>query len=429
MSTIQVEGFRSLKGEIEIQGSKNAVLPMMAAAILHRGTTVITNVPGIQDVFCMMGILEYMGCVCTFQNNRLTIDARNLTKTSIPEHYVKTMRSSIMILGALLGRCNQAVTHYPGGCSIGKRPIDMHLYALECLGAEIEEDRVHEMISARTCGLHGGVVKLPYPSVGATENALLAAVLAEGVTTIGGAAREPEIQELCRFLNHMGAEITGGGTDVITIRGTRELKDSAYHAAGDRIVAGTYLAAAAAAGGEITIKGIDTSHMEAVLEEFEHMGLNLQRRENSIKAVMEGRPHGRLIRTGPYPGFPTDLQSLMMAVMSTSDGAGILEENVFEGRYETAKEMKKLGADIRIEDKYAYITGTYPLRGNDVNALDLRGGAALVVAGLASEGITRIHQCHHILRGYEDICRDLSMLGASVSYLQEEIKEVYPILI
>lgn len=415
MSTIQVQGLQPLKGEIKIQGSKNAVLPMMAASVLHRGTTVLTHVPRIQDVFCMMGILEYMGCRCCLCDHELTIDATELTNTAIPEEYVKTMRSSIMILGALLGRAGEALTHYPGGCSIGKRPIDLHLYALRQLGAGIEEEC--GVIHARCTGLHGGEIRLPYPSVGATENGVLGAVLAQGVTTIYGAAREPEIGQLCLMLKEMGAKVDGIGTGTIRIEGVSSLHDTVYEVAGDRIVAGTYLAAVAAAGGSARFLGCKPDHLAAVLPVFSDMGMEIYEEEDAVSITSRGLPKAVSIITGPYPGFPTDLQSPMMALMAVGQGEGMIQETVFEGRYETAKELLKLGASIRIEGNAAYMKGTGILYGSAVKAMDLRGGAALVVAGLAAKGQTVITGCSHILRGYEDICRDLTRLGASIRKL------------
>jgi len=415
LSTIQVEGLRSLKGEIEVQGSKNAVLPMMAASILHRGTTVITNVPRIQDVSCMMGILEYMGCACTLEGHRLTVDASVLRAARIPEHYVKGMRSSIMVLGAVLGRMGEALTHYPGGCSIGKRPIDLHLYVLRTLGAEITEEE--ELIMAHAPHLTGAEILFPYPSVGATENALLASVLAEGTTVIRGGAREPEIQELCLFLNNMGADIRGIGSDCLTVVGQTALHDSSYRVLGDRIVAGTYLAAVCAAGGDVVLTGIDPGHMDVVLTQFARIGARVCAEKDLVHITAKGRPDKMTVTTGPYPQFPTDLQSPMLAVASVADGESLIEETVFEGRYETAKELQKLGAHISVDGRRAMVKGTQALSGTAVEAKDLRGGAALVIAGLAAEGRTVISRCFHIQRGYEDICKDLSGLGARISYL------------
>ena len=412
MSVIEVQGLTPLEGEIKIQGSKNAVLPMMAAAILHKGTTVIENVPRIQDVFCMLGILDSIGCKCRLEGNRLKIDASVVTETEIPKKFVKSMRSSIIVSGPLLGRMKRAVTSFPGGCSIGERPIDLHLAALDAMGAIIEKDG--EELKAVTGQLTGADNHFPFPSVGATENALMAAVLAEGVTVIHGAAREPEIEELCLFLIGMGARIHGVGSSNLVIEGVAGLHDSIFTVTGDRIVAGTYLLAVMAAEGNVTLTGIRPAHMEAVLRCAEEMGAEVRRYDDRISAAMVGRPSGYHVVTSPYPGFPTDLQSPMMAVMSVAEGEGRLEETVFEGRFGTVKELQKLGADIIIEDNRADIHGLYPLTGAEVAARDLRGGAALVVAGLASQGVTRITDCSHIERGYEDICRDLRSLGAVI---------------
>ncbi|MEY8353722.1 UDP-N-acetylglucosamine 1-carboxyvinyltransferase [Lachnospiraceae bacterium 54-53] len=416
MSVIQVQGLRSLKGEIKIQGSKNAVLPMMAAAVLHKGTTVIHNVPRIQDVFCMLGILERIGCICRLDGHTLTIDATTVTHTEIPEEYIKSMRSSIILSGPLLGRSGNAVTSFPGGCSIGERPIDLHLAAFRTLGAVIEEKGDKLLASAEV--LTGADIYFKFPSVGATENALLAAVYAEGVTVIHGAAKEPEISTLCEFLNNMGAQIYGAGTSRLAVTGVKGLHDSEFTVAGDRIVAGTYLTAVMAAEGSVLLEGIRPGHLTSVLSLAEKMGAELNRYENRLEVSMRGRPDGACAVTAPYPGFPTDLQSPVMAVMASARGTSRMEETIFEGRFKTAKELQKLEADITMEGKRACIRGLYPLRGNSVTATDLRGGAALVVAGLACEGITEIHECHHIERGYEDICRDLSSLGAAIRGLE-----------
>lgn len=412
MSVIQVQGLRSLKGEIKIQGSKNAVLPMMAAAVLHKGTTVIHNVPRIQDVFCMLGILQRIGCDCRLDGNTLIVNASSITQAEIPEEYIKSMRSSIILSGPLLGRTGLAVTSFPGGCSIGQRPIDLHLSAFQKLGAVVEEKVEKLIVSART--LTGADIELKFPSVGATENALLASVFAKGITVIRGAAKEPEITTLCEFLNNMGAKIEGAGTSKLTVLGVKNLHDSEFIVAGDRIVAGTYLAAVMAAEGNISITGIRSEELSAALTLAERMGAELKTYRDGLEVSMKGRPDCLDVVTSPYPGFPTDLQSQIMAVMASGHGTGRLTETIFEGRFATAKELKKLGADIIIDGRHAIVHGLYPLSGKRVTAPDLRGGAALVVAGLACEGVTEIHECYHIERGYEDICRDLSSLGAVI---------------
>lgn len=417
MSAIRLSGLHSLKGEITIQGSKNAVLPIMAAALLHKGTTVITNVPGIQDVFCMMGILEYLGCGISLNGHVLTIDTRNLTSMRIPDLRVKQMRSSVMLLGPLLGRLGEAVTSYPGGCSIGKRPIDLHLYALRRLGAEVRVEG--EQITASAAALRGTEIHFSYPSVGATENAVMLAVAAEGVTRITGAAREPEIMELCRFLCQMGAEIDGVGTAVLTVQGRRPLHDCTFSVAGDRIVAGTYMGAVMVAGGEVFLRQAPGLHMQEVLPKAQQMGARITESPEGILVTMEQRPAPVKIQTGPYPAYPTDLQSVMMAVASVADGVSRIEETVFEGRFATAKELQKLGAHIIIEDRVAWVNGHPLLAGGLAKATDLRGGAALVVAGLAAGPETWIQGYEHIRRGYEDICRDLSAVGADIALVSE----------
>lgn len=423
MSVIRVCGLTPLKGEISIQGSKNAVLPMMAAALLHRGVTVLTNVPVIRDVACMLDILESLGCRCCHKGDCLVMDARSVTGTSIPEEYVTAMRSSIVVLSALLGRMGEGSCCYPGGCLIGARPIDLHLMALRALGADIRErDGTIEASCRKNGGLKGTEIHLSYPSVGATEQAILASVLADGVTIIHQAAREPEISQMCRFLNNMGAVICGMGTDHLMVQGVAGLHDSSFRVEGDRIVAGTYGAAVVAAGGEALLRGICPSDLKVPLEEFQKAGAAVEADEKNrqIRICMGKRPLPLLIKTEPYPGFPTDLQSPFMAFLATAQGTSYIEEQVFEGRFATAKILEQMGAVIRTEDQRAVIEGHYPLKGAAVNACDLRGGAALMVAALAAEGDTFIGECHHIERGYEDICRDMAALGAHIRWVGKD---------
>lgn len=421
MSAIQVVGLTPLEGEVWIQGSKNAVLPMMAAALLHRGITVLANVPGIRDVACMTDILEHLGAGCQRQGNSLVIDARHIVKTRIPRRYVTAMRSSIVVLGALLGRMGEGTSSYPGGCLIGSRPIDLHLMALRSLGADIrEEDGLIEANTGKK-GLTGAQIHFPCPSVGATEQAILASVLARQTTVLYGAAREPEIGQLCRFLNNMGADIRGMGTDRIVIIGVRELHDSSFTVEGDRIVAGTYGAAAAAAGGNVILKGIRPMELAVPAAALRKAGADVKAEERSgrLQVSMKQRPAPLNLRTGPYPGFPTDLQSPFMALLAAGEGISTIEEQIFEGRFATAGALEKMGACIRTEGRKAVIEGRYPLTGARTCASDLRGGAALVVAALAAMGETRIEGCLHIERGYEDICRDLASLGAQVSWVDD----------
>ncbi len=421
MSVIQVFGRTSLAGEISVQGSKNAVLPMMAAALLHRGITVLTNVPEIGDVACMVEILRSAGCRCSRRGDTLVMDGTLLTDTSIPERYVRAMRSSIIVLGALLGRMGEGRCCYPGGCLIGSRPIDLHLMVLRALGAQIQE-REGWLEAACAGGLKGAELTLPYPSVGATEQALLAAVLAEGVTVVHGAAKEPEITQLCHCLNGMGAVICGMGTSHLMIQGVRRLHDSTFAVEGDRIVAGTYSAAVAAAGGRVRLKGIRPSWLSVPFAKLEEAGVAIRRAEEEGWAELwsEERPRSFDLTTGPYPEFPTDLQSPYMALLAGANGVGRVEERVFDGRFATAEFLMRMGADIRLEGRTALVRGVRSLHGASVRARDLRGGAALAVAALAAEGETRIEDCCYIRRGYEDICRDLSALGARIRWISEE---------
>lgn len=417
MSVIRIQGLQRLRGEIGIQGSKNAVLPVMAAALLHEGTVVIKNVPRIQDVFCMLEILEALGCRCRLRQHELELDTRGLCHARVPEKQARQMRSSIMLLGPLLGRLHEAETSHPGGCVIGRRPIDLHLSALRQLGARVSSEEGRIRISAEE--LRGARLQLSFPSVGATENALMAGAAARGITIISGAAREPEIEVLCHFLEAMGAKVDGIGSSQLIVHGRRRLRDTEYTVPGDRIVAGTYLGALIAAGGRLCLSGVPLEHMEGTLRAMCRTGCVCELYGDRICARMEGRPRPVQLSTGPYPEFPTDLQSVMLAVASVAEGDSRIREKVFEGRFATAEELKKLGADIVIDGETAQVRGRYPLTGGEVHALDLRGGAALVTAGLASEGESRIHGYSYISRGYEDICRDLSAAGAKIG-LEED---------
>ena len=422
MSEIQIFGMSPLKGEISIQGSKNAVLPMMAAALLHRGTTVLMNVPDIRDVACMTDILEHLGCRCRRQGDCMAIDARQIEQTAIPDCFVCAMRSSIIVLGALLGRMGEGGGCYPGGCLIGARPIDLHLKVFRELGAQIEEKDGHLRVRRGAGGIRGAEICLSYPSVGATEQAILASVLAEEVTVVHGAAKEPEIESLCDFLNNMGAVICGMGTEHLMIQGVRRLHDSSFRVDGDRIVAGTYGAAAAAAGGDVLLKGVKPSDLREPLRILGRMGaqIQLEEKEGRIRISMDGVPGAAHICTGPYPQFPTDLQSPFMAALACGQGTSRVEEQVFEARFAAARALRAFGARISIREREAVVEGVRPLMGAQVMAPDLRGGAALAVAGLAAEGETRIGNCRHIERGYEDICRDLSALGARIRWVKED---------
>lgn len=419
MSEIRICGYRPLSGEINVQGSKNGVLPMLAVSLLQRGTMRFTNVPIIQDVACMVGILESVGCRCWFGRNVLSVDASGILGTEIPKADVKKMRSSILVMGALLGRMGKAGAWYPGGCSIGSRPVDLHLLAFSGLGASVKEEDGRIEAWGR---MEGGRILFPFPSVGATENALLASVMAAGETEICGAAKEPEVIGLCSLLRQMGALIEGDGTDRIRIKGGRELHETEYAVPGDRIAAGTYLTAVTAAGGDAVLWGAPWESMETVIRSLRGCGADIEPIIGVGGTVagahirMEGRPKPARIRTGPYPEFPTDLQSPMLSVLSLAEGESVLTETVFEARFKTAGELVKMGADISVSGNQAMIRGRERLSGTRVRAWDLRGGAALVAAGLAASGETVIEDCIHIERGYEDICRDFQFLGGDICW-------------
>ncbi len=424
LSFLEINGGMPMRGQIRVQGSKNAVLPMMAAAILNHGITVIDNVPFILDVCYMIHILEALGCKVDLYKETLMIDATTVDKTEIPFEWVGKMRSSIMLLGPLLARCKEAVTYQPGGCSIGKRPIDMHIDAMKQLGAHIEEE--DGKIYASCIKLTGCNIDLPFPSVGATENVIMASICAEGTTVLTNAAREPEIVELCIMLCRMGANIQGVGSDKLTIQGVKKLHDIEVHNSGDRIVAATYLAAVTAAGGEIIVEDVETRYMLSTLEAFEAAGCKIDRYDRQVHLIRQ-RPLKAisLLQTAPYPGFPTDVQSQIMATLTQAIGVSVIEETIFEGRFNTVYELQKMGADITIDGSKAYIRGRTKLYGATVKAQDLRGGAALVVAALAADGATIVEDCHHIFRGYAGLAENLIGLGANVTaYNIDEASEV-----
>lgn len=420
MSVIHIRKRRRLDGAIRIQGSKNAVLPVMAASLLHRGVTELTHMPAIEDVFCMMEILEWLGCKCGMEGHRLTIDASEASMMPVPDRMAGRMRSSIMLLGPMLGRFGEAKTTHPGGCLIGKRPIGLHLEALKRMGARVRVEGEH--ISASAVGLKGVRIHLDYPSVGATENVIMAAAAADGVTVLTGAAREPEIEVLCRFLAAAGAKIGGIGQDRLVIQGGEPLRDTVFEIPGDRIVAGTYLGALLCAGGQVFLRDAPADHMGACIRLAREAGAEVEVRPEGIFASIKDRPKAFSLSTGPYPEFPTDLQSVMLAAASVAQGESRIQENVFENRFCAAKELRKLGAHIIISGRTALVSGRFPLEGGKVTAADLRGGAALAAAGLASKEPVWIDGYRHISRGYEDLCGDLREAGAEI-WLEEQTED------
>ncbi len=420
MSSIKVIGGEQLKGELKIQGSKNAALPIIAATILNKGITKLRNCPKILDVFHMIKVLEELGCKATWEGNTLFVDTTTVTVNAVSEGAVRKMRSSILFLGALLGRCHEVTIAYPGGCSIGKRPIDYHLNAIKRMNVRQEflgEDE--SIIHCYANKILGNDIFLEFPSVGATQNVILSAVLAEGVTRIFNAAREPEVYELCNYLVEAGARICGKGSAFIEVEGVKKLHDADYTLPPDRIVAGTYMTAVAAAGGEVMLTNTPVRQIEALIRILRKTGCNLEQEEDNLKISCKERPLPiELLKTQPYPGFPTDMQSQMMTVLCLASGKSTIQEEIFESRYQNVDELKKMGARISLEatGNKAIIAGVRHLTGAIVKAHDLRGGAAMVIAGLAAEGTTIIREAISIERGYEDICRDFSCLGAKISY-------------
>lgn len=414
MDAISICGGNALCGEVEIQGSKNGTLPLLVASVLVKGKTVLENCPMITDVDHMIKLLEYAGCKVTRNRRTVEIDASCIIRTDFPPEHTGVMRSSIMLLGAMLGRMGEISTYYPGGCIIGERPIDMHMAALRQLGVSFaDSDR---KVEARADKLEGNRVRLSFPSVGATENVILASVLADGTTVVEGCAKEPEIVELCRFLNRAGAKIAGAGESCIRIEGVKALHEICYRIMPDRIVAGTYLLAGVMTKGIVVLNHAPVEQMQELFRILQLMGADLAiadgwvciNGEHAHKAVTS-------VKTAVYPGFPTDLQSAFMAAFTLTDGCTIMEETIFENRFKIVSELIKMGADIHVIGNRAMICGVPSLKGCEVEALELRGGAALVLAGLAAAGTTTVNNKHYIDRGYEDICRDLRKLGAKIT--------------
>lgn len=395
-----------------MQGSKNGALPLLAATLLIPGKTTLYGCPDISDVHAMLSLLQCVGCSTTREKGKITVDASQVQPARCPQTLTKSMRSSIMLLGPLLGRCGQASASRPGGCVIGARPINLHLDALERMGVHFEGQ---EEILARAYALHGAEVHLPFPSVGATENVILAAVLAEGTTYLYGAALEPEIRQLCQFLVRAGASIEGIGTDRLVIRGVKKLHETEFTVPGDRIVAGTYMLGAVATRGRVTLHHIKSGDMGNVPLVLEKMGALVRTGEDEIEVDATGAglciPY---IRTEVFPGFSTDLQSMLTVCLATARGNSILEETIFEDRFKIVEPLWQMGARIRVDGSRIQIIGVETLHGQRVQAKDLRGGAALVLAGLAAEGETIVEGETFIHRGYEDIERDLKLLGGRI---------------
>ncbi len=412
MGKYEIYGGKKLSGQIKLESAKNAVLPLLAGSILTSEQVVIKNCPKILDVLNMIKILQGLGVSAVFDGNDLVVNAKTLNSYDIPIELGKELRSSIFMLGSLLSRCKKAKVCYPGGCDIGLRPIDIHLSALKSLGVNIIEDQSSLCCSVKK--LRGRDIYLDVPSVGATENIMLAATLAEGKTQIRNPAREPEIIDLMNFLNAMGAKIYGAGTSTILIEGVKKLHGVEYQPVSDRIEAGTFLLATAITGGEIELKGVNAKNISSLIHKLCDNTCKITIKNDIIylKSGVVKKPFGLV--TAPYPGFPTDLQAQTTALLCVCDGDSVVTENMFETRFNHIPQLINMGADVCIKGRTAFIHGVKKLLGTDVYAKDLRGGAALVLAGLYADGKTTVHDTYHIERGYLDFDKKLCSLGADV---------------
>lgn len=415
MSELVINGGKKLSGEICVQGAKNSVLPVLAATVLCGGECVIHNCPQLSDVETSLKILAYLGCGCKKDGDTVAVNARDISDYSIPDTLMREMRSSVVFLGAVIGRTRKAVISSPGGCELGPRPIDLHLSSLNKMGVTVKEEHGYLNCTAEN-GLHGAEITLNFPSVGATENIILAAVLAEGDTVIHGAAKEPEISDLADFLNSAGARINGCGSDTVRIRGVKTLGGAEHSIIPDRIVAATYMACAAVTGGNITLKNVMPPHMASILWLFNESGCKVNINGKSINLLSPQRLlRVPTVRSLVYPGFPTDAGPIAAALLCKADGTSVFVENIFENRFRYVDELKRFGAKIKTEGKIAVIEGVTELSAADCKSTDLRGGAALVIAALAANGKSKIGEIQHIERGYEDIAENLRLIGADIS--------------
>lgn len=414
MSIWTVKGGNRLMGEVSVQGSKNAVLPILAACLLSGGETCLENCPSLLDVGASVEILRHLGCEVLRSGGKIIVNSAGMDKSHIPHELMLKMRSSVMYLGAILARTGEVTLSRPGGCELGTRPIDLHLAALRQLGAQVNE--VSGNVHCKAHKLKGAHINLDFPSVGATENTMLAACAAEGETIITNAAREPEIVDLQNFLVKSGARVAGAGTSQIVISGFSPVRSVSYTVMSDRIVAATYLSAAAACGGEVTVANIDPSCVSTVIAALREMGCAIYCGKTWMRIRRNSRlKSGRPIITRPYPGFPTDAQSILMAASLLAEGTSVFVENIFENRYRAADEMRRLGADIRTEGRVAMVSGVEKLCGAKLSATDLRGGAAVVIAALSAGGTSEIFDEGHIERGYESLETALGGLGADIT--------------
>ena len=422
MDKIIIEGGNTrLQGEVTIEGAKNAVLPLLAATILPvEGKTVLKNVPILSDVFTMNHVVRGLNIAVDFDEalNQVTVDATGAILDTAPYEYVSQMRASIVVLGPILARNGHAKVSMPGGCTIGSRPIDLHLKGLEAMGASIHQEGGD--ISATAEKLKGAHFYMDFPSVGATQNLMMAATLAEGTTVLENVAREPEIVDLANLLNKMGARVSGAGTETLTIRGVAELHGAEHNVVQDRIEAGTFMVAAAMTSGNVLIKDAVWEHNRPLISKLREMGVDVREEEAGIRVKSDiSKLKPVTVKTLPHPGFPTDMQAQFMAMLTIAEGTGLVTETVFENRFMNVPELNRMGADIKIEGKSAVIQGVKNLEGSNVVATDLRAGAALILSGMVAEGQTKVTEIYHVERGYVDIVKKLSSLGANIEKIED----------
>ncbi len=420
MEKIIVRGGNRLSGTVKVEGAKNAVLPVIAATLLaSEGKSVIHDVPALSDVYTISEVLRYLNAEVTMEGNQVTVDASRELKLEAPFEYVRKMRASVLVMGPLLARNGRARVALPGGCAIGSRPIDQHLKGFEAMGASVKVG--NGFIDAEVNGrLRGAKIYLDFPSVGATENIMMAAVLAEGTTVIENCAKEPEIVDLANFLNAMGAKVRGAGTGTIRIEGVSELRGTTHTVIPDRIEAGTFMVAAAITGGNVLVQGAVPEHLSSLIAKMEEMGITIIEEENGLRVIGPEKLKAVDIKTMPHPGFPTDMQSQMMALLLKAEGTSMITETVFENRFMHVEEFRRMNADIKIEGRSVIINGPCNLQGAEVAATDLRAAAALILAGLVAEGYTRVTELKHLDRGYVRFHEKLAALGADIERVYEE---------
>ena len=412
MAQYIIEGGNKLEGEISASGSKNASLPIIAASILNGKNTILYNIPNIQDIKITLEILRILGCKTDRKNGKIIIDSGSMEKTEIPKDLMHKLRSSVILAGAILGRFKKAVFSYPGGCDIGARPIDLHIKSLRKLGINIEEESGYIICSSDK--IIGADIHLDFPSVGVTENIMLASVLAEGETIITNAAMEPEIVDLQKFLNRMGAKVSGAGENVIRIQGVKTLKNVSYNIMPDRIEVGTFLCMTAITGGNAIINNVNNDDIKSITSKLEEAGAKIKQEKSKIEIIAPKKLKAVDIKTMPYPGFPTDMQSVFGAMLTTAKGTSVIVENIFDNRFKYLNELKKMGAKVSVEGKIAIVKGSKKLHGAEMEASDLRGGAALCTAALVAKGQSKIDNISHILRGYENFDKKLKKLNAQI---------------